>query len=188
MPWCRKVIPTGKFQKGKKKDAACNLPVTSLKSACHSFIVIQNWDGLVCRFVSPSPLSVTCPSISHTAYRESSTLAWHLLSFLLCLILSSIFQLYFSSNLPFSQCHLPCSPIHCWISCGLHRFPASPSPLSSSLELEAIPEYSMMAVHLFPLCFCLCMSLSVPIVLLLTLPCPTPPHSSFLSPSFMFLL
>ena len=46
---------------------------------------------------------------------------------------------------------LPLLALPCWISCGLHRSPAPPSPLSSSLKLEAIPEYSMMAVHLFPL-------------------------------------
>lgn len=74
-------------------------------------------------------------------------------------------QLCFSSNLPFSWRLLPC-----WISCGLHRFPAPPSPLSSCLELEAIPEYSMMTVHLFPLSLayawaCQCCSSPLPVLL-----------------------
>lgn len=31
-----------------RKHTACNLSITSLKSACHRFIVMHDWDGSVC--------------------------------------------------------------------------------------------------------------------------------------------
>ncbi len=138
----------------------------------------------------PSPLLVTCPSISHTACRPGSTLAWH---FTLSSPLSHFFphfllQLCSSSNLPFSRCLLPCSPIPCWISCGLHRFPAPPV---SPFFLSRVGGHTWVQYDgssFIPPLSCLCMSLSVPIVPLLTCPCTTPPHSSFLFPSFMLLL
>lgn len=143
----------------ERKNAACNLSVTSLKSTCHCFIVIHNWDELVCRLVCFSglkrfflpPLLVTCPSIPHTECRASSTLP----SYFLYSLFSFVWFFFFSSRFSYSSAFpkifpFPgASPVPCWISCGLHRFPAPPSPLYSSLELEAIPEYSMMAVHLF---------------------------------------
>lgn len=72
----------------------------------------------------------------------------------------------------------------CWISCGLHCTPAPPSSPFFLSSWRPYPEYSMMAVHLFPPVSCLCMSLSVPIVPLLTCACTVSPHSSFLLPFF----
>lgn len=55
----------------ERKNAACSLSVTSLKSACHCFIVVHNWGGSRCTLyrlfwvekVFPSTLLVT-PSFS----------------------------------------------------------------------------------------------------------------------------
>lgn len=135
--------------------------------------------------VFPSPLLVTCPSVSHTACRTASTFsgaAWHLLSFV--------------SFFPFS-----CSSVYLQIlpACTLFLVPP---PLLNQLWPSSLSRYSISpffpsrvgghtwalydgSSFILPLP-CLCMSLSLPIVLLLTCPCTISPHSSFLFPSLCF--
>lgn len=93
-------------------------------------------------------------------------------------------QIFSISPLPPPPPPPPALRSPCWISCGLHCTPAPPSSPFFLLSWRPYPEYSMMAVHLFPPVSCLCMSLSVPIVPLLTCACTVSPHSSFLLPFF----
>lgn len=172
----------------ESENAACNLPVTSLKSHCS--IVIHHLGGLVAfrgwkqaSFQQSSRSSV--PQFPATAWMSQASLT--LFSVTFTLFFFSL-QLCVSSNLQHFPATSSSSPpalrSPCWISCGLHCTPAPPSSPFFLSSWRPYPEYSMMAVHLFPPVSCLCMSLSVPIVPLLTCACTVSPHSSFLLPFF----
>lgn len=168
----REIHPYRKVSE-RKKTLLANLSVTSLKSACHCFIVIHNWGGSRCRLyrllwvekVFPSTLLVTpsfsfCRSVSHVPGSFLLYLNFSIILTALLFLESSLFlapppllnQLWPSS--------LSCSSVspfflsrvggHTWIQYDDSTF---------------IPPLS-----------CLCMSLSV---LLLTSPCTPPPHLSF---------